>query len=709
MALDDRMIPAPVLDMFYVDKDTGLPLAGGLIYFYEDDHSTLKNIYELVGTAPPYTYAALPNPIVLNIAGQVVNAAGQNTLIYLFPFDGNPEPTTPVTTNTIDLYHIVCMSAGGATQWTRSGIPSITADNDPTQDKSHVGNQISNSQFARVWINDAPSTVYTATASEAAFKLAPNWDIVISGAGGTATVIREVVAGNESVITTPPYSLKIVTSGAIETCYLRQRMDANSGLWASTLGEKTYLSGSFIAENTGGSSATLSLTYRDSNTAVVTPIVQAVINTAAGYVESKDSSDAIPVSTNATSGVSGWIDILLNIPPASTISVSSIQVVPTKAAGNLVEYDANTTNRETALTGDYFIPALSNKAVPSYLVGWDFPVNPTQFGEAGTVTTGTPKYIWDQTICDSFSDDIAYARNSVTGSLEITTTAATTGCYILQYLSGNEVKRLIDKELSVNVNAYCDLTAGEVTGYIYLYRAPQATAFPTLSTNTTIGTVATTGIFTDSSAGWTKVTRSGLGDPKFTLNTITGTDLDIDMNHGFNGFQIKTDAQQADTDKFAIVVSFGIPGSMGIVTVNSVSLVPGSIPTIPAPQTPTEVLNECQYYYQKSFPIATVPAQNAGIPGSSWGVATNVAASAGHAGVLVEFQQRTISTPDVVTYNPSVGNAVIRNITRSTDSATNVIANTSSRGFTVTGNFNASGVIGDILAVHWSADSRLGI
>ena len=67
-----------------------------------------------------------------------------------------------------------------------------------------------------------------------------------------------------------------------------------------------------------------------------------------------------------------------------------------------------------------------------------------------------------------------------------------------------------------------------------------------------------------------------------------------------------TDASQiSDTDKFAIVVTFAVPTDLTVVTVNSISLVPGDIPTRPAPQTTDQVLRECQYYYEKSYAAGT--------------------------------------------------------------------------------------------------------
>ena len=56
MALDERYITDTTLEPLFVDKLTGLPLAGGLVYFWQDDQrNTPKPVYQLSG-APPTTY-----------------------------------------------------------------------------------------------------------------------------------------------------------------------------------------------------------------------------------------------------------------------------------------------------------------------------------------------------------------------------------------------------------------------------------------------------------------------------------------------------------------------------------------------------------------------------------------------------------------------------------------------------------------------------
>jgi len=105
------------------------------------------------------------------------------------------------------------------------------------------------------------------------------------------------------------------------------------------------------------------------------------------------------------------------------------------------------------------------------------------------------------------------------------------------------------------------------------------------------------------------------------------------------------------------VVSFGIPGSMGIVTVNSVSLVPGSIPTIPAPQTPTEVLNECRYYWEQTYNIGVVAGtiSTDGMVLFDMAILRTTSQVTMHRLSFSFAHTKKVSAPAVIFYSPTVG------------------------------------------------------
>jgi len=150
MALDPRYVVAPSLEQYYVDKDTGLPLANGEVTFYKDQARTeLKPIYTISGSPPNYTYVQLPNPVTLSAVGTFQDGGGNNVLPYYFPFDdaGN-----------VELYYITVYSEGDVLQFTREGWPNFSAGGSGESNDSVV-NYVPNGQF--LLHNNIPATATT--------------------------------------------------------------------------------------------------------------------------------------------------------------------------------------------------------------------------------------------------------------------------------------------------------------------------------------------------------------------------------------------------------------------------------------------------------------------------------------------------------------------------------------------------------------------
>jgi hypothetical protein len=139
MALNPQYIPLYQLQQYFVDKVTGTPLAGGLVYFYSDVNRTVpKTVYELSSTTGTYTYVPLPNPIVLSSVGTPVDNNGNDIVIYAFPFD-------PVTGDS-ELYYVVVQDSLGRPQFTREAVPGISGSGTPSTNAG-LFNYIPNGQF----------------------------------------------------------------------------------------------------------------------------------------------------------------------------------------------------------------------------------------------------------------------------------------------------------------------------------------------------------------------------------------------------------------------------------------------------------------------------------------------------------------------------------------------------------------------------------
>ncbi|CAB4128315.1 hypothetical protein UFOVP270_27 [uncultured Caudovirales phage] len=603
MALDPHYITDGPLEEYFVDKDSGLPLAGGFIYFFRDSSRiTPKTVYQLTGSPPNYTYVALPNPITLSAVGTVQDAAGDNVVIYYYPWE--IDGITP------DLYYVVVQDSNGVDQFTREAWPNPNEGGSSPSPSSSlpVQNQISNPQFSQILINDVSTltpatTVFTVSGANNTFEVAPDWTLVASCSGtDTVTVQRIPLYGQLEAVTSPPFALSITTGITITSCILRQRFFSNSGLWTSTAAESLFLSGGIVVKNLVNVSTTVSMWYQASsgvNHNVPVQILSATVGPSSDFTYYSGGSTQVPISDDPLAGNNGYIDIYVQFTPGSSVEITSIQVVPSinVAAAPTLLYDVASSNRNEALLGDYYIPRLQYDRLSSLLTGWDFPLNPAQFGSAQTIAFGTPAYVWDQTICNSVVGNVAVTRNAIDGSIKFAPASNNDALYMIQYLSGAQVQEMLYTRLSSNVSAYCS-SGSTVTLTMQFYVGDSSATIPSLPT--TIGTINNLGVFSLTAANWSIVPRNGLDTARMQIQNVVptpGNDVQ------FQGWQMST-AQTTSPNSatlFAVVVTIAWTTAPTAIDVMSISLNKGDLPSRPLPQTPSDVLSECQYYFEQSY------------------------------------------------------------------------------------------------------------
>ncbi len=712
MTLDAKYVVTSDVDTYFVNKDTGQALSNGQLIFYRDSARNVpKAVFELSGAPPNYTYTSMGAVVQLSNSGTVMDSQGANQVIYYYPYITDVSSGKEV----LDLYYVVCEDANGVVQFTREAWPNIADSSvSPSQEDAPLNNQISNPTFTNVFVNDiVPTTISVSAAVSQVVPIGPDWDLVLSGTGSVA-VQRVAVSGFESVVSNPPYVLDILVNSGITTCLLRQRMKINSGLWSSSTNELVYLTGSFVAENIGPGTVNVKMYYAQSGGALASAPVLIVDGTVTGSYSliQGGTISSIPASSDNNKGDLGFVDIYLSLVVNTHIRVSSIQLVPSFSAAETVPYNLDSSNRSEAYQGDYYIPNLNAKPLSSYLVGWDFQVNPFQFGRAGGVLQPNPIYIADQTILYGNFSGVGTERWDLDAlhSLQLsflTASPPTQSMYLLQYLTGDIVKKMLGTPLSVNVNSYQFSGTPPIKMRVYLFRSPAASPIPagTFPNPASIGTIAADGTFTLTASGWTAIPRSGLDTPVVNLNVTS------DINHpdndiGFSQWKITDSAQINDTSNFAIVVTFSA-GGVAVVKVNSISVVPGNIPCRPAIQSSDEVLRQCQYYYNKSFLPGDTPANS--VPnGPSYAIQFDPP-STGAIGPIIRFSSPMRSTPNVLLYNPRNSNSQICAPDNLSDWSSSAPSKITANGFETSGITPASSAAGVISAVHWSADARLGL
>lgn len=588
MSTDPRYIPLFELEEVLFDKLTGQPLSAGVVNFWEDQQRTTpKEVFRISGTSPNYTFVSLGAQLTLSNIGTFVDGSDTPIVVYAYPFAADGV--------TVEKYYVTVESALGAPQFVRENVPYVAPSVDPEGDLARTENQIANPQFVEVLFNPDNVLSLAVSGSGTVTPIAPDWDLVTSGSG-TVTIQR--VAPISSIVTQPPYVLNINSSGGVSSLAIRQRLTQSPRLFA---GGNVY--GSFVARGFGGGTPVLTMTYTKSTGGVVTIAQGAVRND--GTFATIHGAETVSAN-NTDPATTGYVDISLVIPVNTQVEVTSFMLVPVDSdVTDLVEviYPQESTARQIDHLFHYYKPQLEFKPISNLLTGWDFPLNPAQRGTGFTVTqpanTGQGEYTWDQTICGRSGANFTVARNTVYGGFQFTSTAANTSLYMMQYLSGEQAKKLIGTSLSVNVFGF-SANASNVTMRVYLFRAPSTAAFPTLPN--ALGTMTTSGLFTLTAANWTLIPRSSLDTATATLaHATSGAVVRSDsVDYGFSGWEIVTESEIANTDKFAVVVTFFMPTSGTECVMNSISVVPGDIPTRPAPQTPDEVLRECQFYFENS-------------------------------------------------------------------------------------------------------------
>lgn len=709
--LDERFITGVDLSPYFVDKDTGAALAGGKVYFYSDTQRlNSKLVYTLEGNPGAYQYTELPNPVTLSAVG-TIQSGGNDVPLYYFPYDAN---------GNVELYYVVVTDAAGVVQYTRQAWPTLAGSEIPTNDSGSQTNQISNPQFVDFVNDGAPSLSISFTgAGVKTFKIGSGWAITCThSTDGTLTVTRNAIAGLSNYPTNPPFTITVTPSGGVTGVFLNQVLTVTPALWASK-----YISAGLLL---GGNSSAEVRFYAPNNT--YTTVLNAS-NTAVNPAYYTNTAQ-IPASTVANTGLNGFTILSIVLPADSASTLSSVQVI-SSFAGESVPYIQESANRQITQTFYNYRDNLLNKPISSYLVGWDFPLNPAQFVGRTVGASGSASfYTWDQTILfQSVASAFAISESTI-GSIKITNTSgAGAQCALIQYLDQKAARKILAGSdfLSVQICGATSATAGVQTTTTLLYTA--AGSLPVLPTSV-VSSLNSAGGIASKNGTWTEVPVDGDRTMTAFLNAGGNENLQTISLESWVSALAAADAPTATF--FAIVVGTGtIPAGQSI-EFKSISLVPGNVATPPAPQTYDDVLRECQYYYTKSY-LPSNYAGNSTTAGSivaqqgMFSTATNGVYYAG--AFMVDFNSTLRTTPSLSIYSTAgtassvtyyVYNALSNTVTPISFSISNWTA--SGLGYIAANRavyapvlpFGIAGdgtdrVVYTAITFHYTADARLGV
>lgn len=723
MSFDPSKYPVGInLGEYFVDKDTGLPLSGGKIYFKKDTNRSVgKYVYQLVGTPPSYSYEPLPNPITLSSVGTIVDEFGNNIAVYYYPYDEN---------GNLDLYYVQVTDsagiAGGNIQLERQAWPNISLDLNPTDAESgETGNQILNPQFSDIYFEQESGILleWTGAITNRVFPIGPGWNLIVSASDTSSIQIdRLELEGSLNINTNPPYALTILPEGAaISSIKLRQIFSDNPSIWANNT-----LSGFMLIASLDSLSHTVEMTYGTSVPNIPQTVITAATGTT-GYVSAVGTVD-IGAGANTDSPPEGftYIDILL--PRTGFVAISSIQIVTVQPNTGAAAYIQNSINQQKSDLFYYYNPLIQQVPVPSILQGWDFPVNPIQFNTPSMGAVAS-QYLWDNLIGWQSVNSMVSASRAPAGELIIT--RLLTGQFALvQYLSASQMNELLLNDFSVLINAYTNLVAGASGTVSFWYTTdvmlPNVAAGTNLSLISTLDANGKPATFHGT---WTELSRNYRGDGRFTIPYNANAEP---QSISLQGWNYAGNTIGGSATYVAIVVGFSSTDASAVVF-DSISVTPGNLARPVAPLSYELTRKELEFYYEKSYSAGIYPGAvtNTSVllrpqVTTTKNVMVNLVSGAGLASGYqysigsfgIDFRSMKREVPNLSLYS-SVGTLnsvsyVIDNISTTAIATTNWTPNVGQYGawFEITSGAviadNATLSCSEII-FHYVADARLGI
>lgn len=560
-----------------------------------------------------------------------------------------------------------------------------------TNNAAATDNQITNAQFSIV---NFIGTYLRAATNPDPIEIAPGWFIDLTGTGNLE--VERVPLNN--AVTTPtnaPYALRIETSGGWTSAVLRQRLQQNGMLWASK-----NVASAFTARIIG---VTQNLTARliASNGATQAILINAPLTN--NFVEYTGFA-TLPAATNPDLPPDAYLDYVITLPTAGEIYITSFQLCQTITLG-AVSYQQDTVDRQIDHTFHYYKDQLIEKPIPSYLIAWDFPLNPAQktgsaIGAQALGAINKSFRAWDQTLIFQSVDNGVTVARTATGSLQLT--AAIAGqMAIVQYLDSSIARQILQGESSVALRMSCSAAQQTVTVGLYSTTDVNLPSAASPNYNSIVATLGADGEVATFNGNWVPLIQNITANNEITI-TPTATEFLIPR-----WIDNPATPQAATSTFFAIVIGVNAVTLNSTITFDWVSLSAGAIATRPAPKSEAETRLDCQRYYWKSFLPNTVPAQGAGLNTgyTSWtSLANGINTS-----VYLRFPTPMRATPNITLFNPISANALARNIIQNEDCNPTGTSNTTVNGVTVDATGSATAVAGAVNAIHVEADAALGI
>lgn len=605
-----------------------------------------------------------------------------------------------------------------------------------------ASNQITNPQFAEVFFTND----YVITAA-GTYNIAPGWNLIITGSGGTTTVTQLVLSGSDSagspiIVGNPPFALRINSNGWT-TVTLEQRFNNNGALW-----QNGAVAGVILAR-ANGSSETISMIYAESDSGRSKELFTHLFTTANfQFFGGAKNVDNNPVASNSDLSTVAYTNIDLILPPNGSVDISNIQItgqtVPLPASfdptTDLPQYDQETNERNIDHQFHVYQESLLNQPKTNLLTGWNFSINPWQFYSTTHGAVAANEYTADQTIivqqayvASAAGNNVSVSQSGVSNNraYDVAPLTATNKFALIQYIDAATIKQYWGKILSSMAHiAFSSPTHSTVcrVKMRLIYRSGAPFLPPTISQTEPISSWSNTaGSDPVFSANWTQIIPQN--DPIYTLDSTY-------QSLSFNKFVLPTCLDDSMTLGIVIYTldNMNPAATSDSMLFQDISLVNNDFAIKASTETFDESLRKCQYYYEKSYQVGTLPAtvtalgqqQSATFVRTNAGVTSDLHIQS----FLNNFKEVKRAIPRMTFYAPGIvtsdriavsifqdGTGVAgTNFTASTTWTNTVSAN----GFQMLSKdtssisvqwVNVAASIGDegIINYHYVADARLGI
>lgn len=460
-----------------------------------------------------------------------------------------------------------------------------------------TNNQITNSQFSQISFV-SPLSITTA----GTYDIAPGWSLVLVGSG-TASISQVILLGNADAVNKPPYALRFNLSGWT-SAKLYQRFNGTGGIWTSTSTQRSAVAVSLTAQ-AELTAHEMIMTYVPS-TGTPQEIARDTINTSVYQV--LQGAVILNASDDTSASNVAYIDLVITLPPTGIVNISNAQIVG-QVGDSIplsIPYEQETIERQKDYLYHIYANELLIKPKQSLLVGWNFSLNPYQFGQTtfGTVSTQVG-YITDQTILRQESASCLQAGKAAVGErqclkIKALTSKTANRFALIQYIDPASIRAYWS--YYVSALARVKLVTTHSTSCRMKMRLIHRASLPSaVSASEPIASWAANGdpVF---AAGWTALTP--LNDPAYVLTGGFSEGADSFPAYAFEKMLLPTSTNADMTLGIVLYTMDNLnetSGTEDYILFDKVGLVPSQFACDAEAQTFDQVLRECQFYYENTY------------------------------------------------------------------------------------------------------------